>query len=571
MIWLVSQMWMALSGAAILGLLFGWSFRGFLLNGKTRRAIGERDVAKTELEHAKSEIEELYAVQRRAGDGGVVADDATLRRELDLREAKLTSLSEELTKSKNELAKLKTVGGAVAGSAALAGGAVTALATGGAASADPVPQPTETMVLDDASLEWRNRYLQSRVRKLEGDLDTARTSTPEVETEAAGDASGAGTAAIAGAGAATAAVVAAVSGDEAPVDTVAQDKLRWQNDYLRQRLSFFETQAEAAPVATAAVAPVLEAAPVLDDTVEAETDAPLVEGEESPEQEMARLRWRNRYLESRIAYYEGGDEAGEAEADEGASGLGGAAVAAGAAAITAGVAALAGDAEAEAVETIEEAVETVTESIPEIEEVVEEAADPSKGYWDTEPAPAAAEPEEDTVTYEETVDADLEGDAPEFETIVEAEAEVEEVDEAEEDVSADEVLVADADEDVSEGTVEAEDTEPEVETEDASGDDEIEADADDEGELAVETDPEPVGIQPASLSGPVDGEADDLTAIGGIGPKIADVMNDLGIYHYDQIAAWTPENAEWIDEYLNFDGRVDREKWIDQAKILSDV
>lgn len=64
------------------------------------------------------------------------------------------------------------------------------------------------------------------------------------------------------------------------------------------------------------------------------------------------------------------------------------------------------------------------------------------------------------------------------------------------------------------------------------------------------------------------GEADDLTRIKGIGPKLSTRLNELGIYHYDQIAAWTEADGEWIDDQLAFKGRVAREDWIAQAKGL---
>jgi predicted flap endonuclease-1-like 5' DNA nuclease len=63
-------------------------------------------------------------------------------------------------------------------------------------------------------------------------------------------------------------------------------------------------------------------------------------------------------------------------------------------------------------------------------------------------------------------------------------------------------------------------------------------------------------------------QADDLTLIGGIGPKIQDVLNSLGIFHFRQIAGWTPENTAWVDEYLSFSGRITREGWIEQAAVL---
>lgn len=72
---------------------------------------------------------------------------------------------------------------------------------------------------------------------------------------------------------------------------------------------------------------------------------------------------------------------------------------------------------------------------------------------------------------------------------------------------------------------------------------------------------------PELMDGP-DGEPDDLTQIKGIGPKLSDMLNDLGIYHYRQIAAWTDADGEWIDDKLAFKGRVARENWIEQARVL---
>ena len=77
-----------------------------------------------------------------------------------------------------------------------------------------------------------------------------------------------------------------------------------------------------------------------------------------------------------------------------------------------------------------------------------------------------------------------------------------------------------------------------------------------------------MAVRPLALDRPVDGAADDLTLIGGIGPKIREVLNGLGIFHFDQIADWTPENVAWVDQYLNFNGRILREGWVEQAAIL---
>ena len=62
--------------------------------------------------------------------------------------------------------------------------------------------------------------------------------------------------------------------------------------------------------------------------------------------------------------------------------------------------------------------------------------------------------------------------------------------------------------------------------------------------------------------------ADDLQQIRGVGPKIAGILQELGIKRFEQIAAWTPENIEWVNAHLKFKGRVEREEWIPQAKAL---
>ncbi len=75
--------------------------------------------------------------------------------------------------------------------------------------------------------------------------------------------------------------------------------------------------------------------------------------------------------------------------------------------------------------------------------------------------------------------------------------------------------------------------------------------------------------RPDGLSGPRLGKADDLKRINGIGPRIEALLNNLGIYHFDQIAQWDERNVEWIDTNLSFYGRVTREAWIQQAADLA--
>lgn len=76
--------------------------------------------------------------------------------------------------------------------------------------------------------------------------------------------------------------------------------------------------------------------------------------------------------------------------------------------------------------------------------------------------------------------------------------------------------------------------------------------------------------RPAGLDAPKNGKADDLKRISGVGPKLESVLNDLGIYHFDQISTWTKKEISWVDEYLRFKGRIDRDGWIDQAKTLAE-
>jgi predicted flap endonuclease-1-like 5' DNA nuclease len=77
------------------------------------------------------------------------------------------------------------------------------------------------------------------------------------------------------------------------------------------------------------------------------------------------------------------------------------------------------------------------------------------------------------------------------------------------------------------------------------------------------------GGKPATLSAPRGGNPDDLKKISGVGPKLEAALNEMGYYHYDQIAAWTADEVAWVDENLvQFKGRVSRDDWVAQAKAL---
>jgi predicted flap endonuclease-1-like 5' DNA nuclease len=64
-------------------------------------------------------------------------------------------------------------------------------------------------------------------------------------------------------------------------------------------------------------------------------------------------------------------------------------------------------------------------------------------------------------------------------------------------------------------------------------------------------------------------ELDDLKRIRGIGVLIEKKLNSLGIVHFEQVANWTGADIERISQILDFKGRIERENWIEQARILA--
>lgn len=404
--WLIANMWMVLAAATFLGLLFGFSFRGLLASNQVRRAGIEREIAKTELTQAKAEVDALYAAQRKRKEEAAqaVGGDDTLRQELDDRETRIAALGDELNAARAELEQLKSESEDGNGLAEVAAGAAVG-ALAGAASSDE-----DEKELKD--LRDRNAWLEERVVALEADVSAVAAIVP-AETDA--------------------------PAEEDP----GLEKLHWQNAYLRQRVDALEAKTiEQSATRTETVE--LEAAPV----IETEPESPEADNDSASnvavDEEMARLRWRNRYLEGRLAYFE------------------------------------------QAEETVEDASEDV-------------AAEPV-----TEPEAETSEPDEE--------EAPAETPEPTPEPASETPAE-------------DEVHPSDA--------------------------------------MLAELD----GKQPDSIEKPSNG-GDDLTAITGVGPRIAEVLNGLGIWTYEQVAAWLPENETWIENHLSFKGRVSRENWVGQAKDL---
>lgn len=73
--------------------------------------------------------------------------------------------------------------------------------------------------------------------------------------------------------------------------------------------------------------------------------------------------------------------------------------------------------------------------------------------------------------------------------------------------------------------------------------------------------------RPAAVKKPA--TPDDLKLISGVGPEIEKTLNDLGIFTYAQVAKWKKAEREWVDNYLNFKGRIEREDWVRQSKALA--
>lgn len=80
------------------------------------------------------------------------------------------------------------------------------------------------------------------------------------------------------------------------------------------------------------------------------------------------------------------------------------------------------------------------------------------------------------------------------------------------------------------------------------------------------SDDDAAGTEPGNLLAEArGGKPDDLKRLAGVGPKLVGVLHANGVFHFDQIAAWTPEEAAFMDDRLSAKGRIARDGWIEQA------
>ena len=63
--------------------------------------------------------------------------------------------------------------------------------------------------------------------------------------------------------------------------------------------------------------------------------------------------------------------------------------------------------------------------------------------------------------------------------------------------------------------------------------------------------------------------ADNLGLMKGVGPKLSTLLQSLGVTSFAQVANWSVADIADIDAKLgNFAGRIGRDNWVDQAKLL---
>jgi NADH-quinone oxidoreductase subunit E len=78
------------------------------------------------------------------------------------------------------------------------------------------------------------------------------------------------------------------------------------------------------------------------------------------------------------------------------------------------------------------------------------------------------------------------------------------------------------------------------------------------------------GASTVLLAKPRDGKGDDLKQIKGVGPALEKLLNAVGIWHFDQIASWKAKDIAFVDDKMEgFKGRITRDEWVKQARVLA--
>lgn len=88
-----------------------------------------------------------------------------------------------------------------------------------------------------------------------------------------------------------------------------------------------------------------------------------------------------------------------------------------------------------------------------------------------------------------------------------------------------------------------------------------------EVDIAIDIENSPLNFDSFGIADP--SQKDDLKRIKGVGPFIEQKLNTIGIYTFDQISKFTPEDMHTVTELISFfPGRIERDDWKGQATIL---
>lgn len=419
--------WFVLAGALVVGFIFAWILRGLRKSPAAQRAIVDRDIALLELQQTKDELDSLFAAQRKwkADNKAAAAEgaDPALKAEVE-------RLTAELAAAK-AAADVTPAPAAAQPEAVHQGDTVTA-----PLPAAPKPPPPEEVAMRKALIA-RNEYLEERVHDVELRLHEMAKSQ------------------------------AAAKAQEADAITSEGGKAAWiasylavRADALQARLLDLETSPRSA--ASSSTPPT----PAADEEDEA---AKATERDE----EIARLRWRNRYLESRLAYL--GQPAARIDKTNRPP--------------------------------AQPAPKPTVSSAPRPQTAPPAPRPPAPSTGEARPQPTETGPDR------------MAARGPRFASPVSA---------------------------LATAAQERQTSEPARPT-----------------VVSNEDRPSPPPAQDAA-----NGQADDLTRISGLSSSIELKLNEIGIWHYVQIARWSQGNLEWVDREFGLDGQAKREGWISQARQL---
>ncbi len=66
------------------------------------------------------------------------------------------------------------------------------------------------------------------------------------------------------------------------------------------------------------------------------------------------------------------------------------------------------------------------------------------------------------------------------------------------------------------------------------------------------------------------GDSDDLELIVGVGPMLTELLHEIGVFYFWQIAEWTEADIAYVDgKLMHFRGRIERDGWVGQSRELA--